>query len=373
MDYASQFKKHFQVHAQFYFVLAATFVFGLCAHGYRFLNLDLHHDTFYFSREAFVSWQISLGRPFHGLCWWALGHLGTPWVVGLISLFLLSLGNYFAIKIIKIKSSLLCALLCGVLTTNSVVTLIAATYLDVLDGFLLSYALAVFGVYLLTRGGRTCYFSIVAFGVSLSIYQCYINISIFLIMLLFLKEIMENGKSWDIFIHILKYCICLIGGGIFYLLIVLISSTIARVGLDTGIDGLAQIWNSQLYVTTPQSFLSLFFDTYKILVKYMLQPQTFHPVLAGAINGSIFIVSVSAFIFLLIKNKVKGLRLVLVLVCLALMPFGSNFAYFASGGHYTQLIYFPFFFLYAFAILLWEEAIPLINFEKIQYWGGVPN
>lgn len=358
---------HFQKHAQFYFILTVTFVFGFSAHGFRFANLYFHHDDYYFPEKPFGDWQISLGRPFQTLCWWAIGYLGAPWLVGLLTVVWMALGNYLVIRALNVRSLSFSALLCGVISTNTISTLLTATYIACSDGFMLAYCLSSMGIYLLAKNNRTWPLSAVVFACSLAIYQSFINIPIFLLLAILVRDTIRNYSLAALGKRIVKYLFALIGGGAFYLLIVFLSLRVFNIDLDNGIHGLGQAWTG---MGVGKYSIGLVFETYKAFIKYMLHPQTVHPFLAELINICIFVISISAFIFLLVRKKVTGLRLVFVIVCVVLMPFGINFAYFVSGGHYTQLIYFPFFFLYAFAIVLWQEAGALLGKEKKLSGGG---
>lgn len=79
------------------------------------------------------------------------GEFLNPWLIGFISLFLISISVFLIAEIFDINSKVLLVLISGIMTTNLTITAVTATYLYELDYDMCALFFAVFSVYFLKK------------------------------------------------------------------------------------------------------------------------------------------------------------------------------------------------------------------------------
>ena len=136
------------------FCLFWVFVSGLVAHGYAYFNASFSHDALFQLSADDHLWQLSLGRFLQPVVRAIRGQISSPWLLGALSLLYIALAAWLIVSLLELRSPLWRALTCAVLTVNTTVTLLNATYLPWVDMFMLSMLLAVAAVYLFERRGR---------------------------------------------------------------------------------------------------------------------------------------------------------------------------------------------------------------------------
>ena len=126
-----------------------VFALGLTAHGYRFMNPNFNHDSLYSLYEQGPELMISVGRFLRPVYRLLRGNLTLPAFGGSLALVYLSFASYLLVELLDIQNSWLIGLVCGVLTVNSTMSLMNATYMTDTDAYCLSFLLAVLGVWAL--------------------------------------------------------------------------------------------------------------------------------------------------------------------------------------------------------------------------------
>ena len=360
MKLQTQMEKHFSKYALLYFVLAATVLFGLCAHAYRFFNLDFSHDSLMIYEDDW-SVQIGLGRFLQPLYRMVRGDLGAPFLLCLLSLIWLALANFVVVSLLEIRTLGHIALLCGVLSTNAVLTFSYATYLPWVDVYTLAFLFAALAAWLTARYPFGFAAAWVPLTISLALYQSYLNVAVILLMIVFVKNVLDGLEAKELLIRIGRYLGALLGGlAVYYIVMRIVLAATGIAMLDTE-NGLAQLGNYDI-----GGLLGLVIDTAKYPIRYMLHPETYHPQVAAGINLAVFLLSLAALVRAAIVKKLKKVPLLLLVLCVLAMPFGINAVYFVSIGNQHSLMIFSFFFFYAFAVVLWEYhgGLPPIRFAE---------
>lgn len=129
----------------------SVFAWGMLAHGYRFLNNTISHDSLVEMNSAFVSDYIKLGSgrivvPVYRAIF--RGPVAIPWLVGCLALFWIGAAVYLVSRIFKMESPVLVVLTAGIFTVNITVSGLAGTYLHDLDCNMFSMLCAVGAVHL---------------------------------------------------------------------------------------------------------------------------------------------------------------------------------------------------------------------------------
>lgn len=110
-----------------------VFALGLTAHGYRFMNPNFNHDSLYSLYEQGPELMISVGRFLRPVYRLLRGNLTLPAFGGILALVYLSFASYLLVELLDIQNSWLIGLVCGVLTVNSTMSLMNATYMTDTD------------------------------------------------------------------------------------------------------------------------------------------------------------------------------------------------------------------------------------------------
>lgn len=360
MEFQARLQTHLSKHVRFYFVFGATFLFGLCAHAYRFFNLDFSHDSLMVFQDDDVV-QIGLGRFLQPLYRLVRGDLGAPFLLCLLSLVWLALANYIVVSLLELRSPVHTALLCGILSTNAVLTLSFATYLPWVDVYTLAYLFTTLAVWLAVRHPLGFAAAWVPMVCSLALYQSYLNVAVILLMIIFVKHILDGLETKGLLIRLAKYLGTLLGGLVVYYAVLRLVLAATGIPLLDGENGLMQLGNYEL-----SALLGLVISTVKYPIRYMLHPETYHPQLAAAVNLAVFAISLAALVRTAVVRKLKAIPLLLLALCVMAMPFGINAVFFVSIGNQHSLMIFSFFFFYAFALMLWERCgeLPPVRFAE---------
>ena len=348
MEVQVRIKKLFSQYALLYFVFAATFLFGLCAHAYRFFNLNFSHDSLMIWEDDWAV-QIGLGRFLQPLYRMLRGDLGAPFLLGLLSLVWLALANCIVVSLLEIRALRHIALLCGVLSTNAVLTFSFATYLPWADVYTLAYLLAALAVWLAVRFSWGFLAAWVPLALSLALYQSYLNVTVILLMIVFVKNVLDGLGTKELLIRIGRYLGALLGGLVVYYIVLQIVLAATGISLLETYNGLSQLWNYRL-----DTLWELVVATWKYPLRYMLHPETYHPRTVALVNWAVGLAAAAALVRTALAKRPAKIPTALLALCVFAMPFGVNVIFFVSKGNQHSLMIFSFFLLYAFAFMLWD-------------------
>ena len=192
----------------------SAFIIGFFTHCYSFFNLYLNHDGIdnmfaYKDMTASGRWLLK------AVCALSGGPC-LPLVIGILSIFYLSVACALITSMFKVKSKGYIVLLSALVATFPVVTQ-TFTYMFTADGYMLSFLLAVAAVFI-TRKYRFGFLQASALVcLSLGIYQASVSVCIVLFSLLIAVDILDGGKTKDVFVGILKYISCgAVGCGLYF-------------------------------------------------------------------------------------------------------------------------------------------------------------
>ena len=180
------------------FSLVCTFLWGLAAHGYCFLDNNVSHDSLNEFHAAILGNNIKVGSgrfitPIYR------DLLGTdvtlPWLIGLLSLLWLGIAVFFVLKLFHVDSKPLACLIAGILTTNIAVSSTAATYIHDLDSYCFAVMCATGAVLLWQRYDKGWLLGAIPLVITLGIYQSYLFVAVTLIAMVSILDLLE-GKSF---------------------------------------------------------------------------------------------------------------------------------------------------------------------------------
>lgn len=204
-------KKAVQIKDEWKIGFIATWIVGMLAHAYRFFNFLPTWDSMYNFKgtgETFYSGRCFLGF-FSGLS----TEYDMPWVNGALSLFYISIAVVLLIDMLEIKSRMACILLAGLVVSFPTVTSTFA-YMFTADGYMMAFLLSVLGIYLTHKWKHGIWPGIVCIGLSMGTYQAYISMTLTVILLIAIKDLVVEKKTFKTtFLEDWKYIALAVGGG----------------------------------------------------------------------------------------------------------------------------------------------------------------
>ena len=186
-----------------------TFLLGLLAHGYAFLQFQPSHDSLAEAVSDAVNWKckIQAGRFLKPVYDFVFGRFTSfPWINGIMALVFLALAGYFVAEMLDLRKKGQLALVCGILATNVTVTSISATYTQDLGADMCALALAMLGGFLWKeftgagpgvgkRAAVLCFAAIaVCLAASMALYQAFAFSFVTMVMVVSIKRCLEYPK-----------------------------------------------------------------------------------------------------------------------------------------------------------------------------------
>ncbi len=349
-----------------YVALISVFVFGLIAHGYRFVDLAFGGDSMLMIVQDDYLWQVSLGRFMQPLLLMLRGGMETPLLIGFLSMLWIGLSALIIIRMLNIKSYLGIILTAGIMVCNTVLTSANAAFLGWLDLYAVALFLAVLGVRLIDKDKIwQIILGILCIALSLGTYQSYLFVAVGLMMFIIIRELYSNSEIKKTLLKALRYVASLlIGGGIYYLLWKLILKMI-HLDAAESYNGIADVGN---YSNT--SIFGLIGLTYKKFFEFLCKPGLFiHPDMEGRLAGSFWplvLLFANILIFLMIIELIviinmitkKGLwAYILQALIVIFLPFGLGGVAFISKGLIHPLMIYGSYMIYIFFIAVMEDYL----------------
>lgn len=333
-------------------VLIFTFLIGLIAHAYCYLNSSFSHDSMSYVYNHDLLIYISVSRFIRPLLLLIKGRWIYPWLNGLLSLLYISITCYFLITILEIKNNYSIFLLCAILSTNASLTLLSATYIQDLDMNMFALMLSIIATYLLINNKNNklinYLISILIIVLSLGIYQTYIGFVITLFLFIYFKKIInrENIKDATLFI-IEKYFIVFVSCIIYFMASKLIMA-IFGVSVSSTYNEISSVLSKSINQLLEGISLSL-----EATINFIRYPNSNNTRIIALINLLLLIFSIITIVKIIIKNRINLSSVILISFILLLMPFTCNITTILSGM-YHDLTTYPLVLFYIFIIMLLE-------------------
>ena len=335
-----------------------TFLLGLTAYAYCFLNLTVSHDSLRAFYIAGKYPKASLGRIFYAAyITLTRGKIVLPWLIGVLGLCWLSVAVYFIARMFQMEKRVFVLLIAGICVTNPSLYATAATYIHDFDANAFAILLAVLTVYLWERAmavSKTnkkvfllCV-AVILMSLALGIYQSYVSVAITLMMLVCVKNLLNRKKSAAVFAEGL-WAIALLGmtAGL-YLLEVKIFSQVTGVSIlnndsYNGLGNMSQVLSGNVFMKL--------LDTYKSFItpfKNLILTSESQNLILAAMALMLLCIGV---IFTIGFLKTDWFGKVLLVFLVLLMPLGMNVSSFLSNGMYHVLMQYAVWFVYLLALL----------------------
>lgn len=332
------------------FAFGTAFASGLLIHLYRLTNNLLNWDSvynFHSSQNA-----IHLGRCFLTLTCGIGSYYDLHWINGLLSLFYLGLVCVLLVEIFQIQSKT-AIFFVSVITVSFPSVASTFAYMYTADGYFLAMLLMTFGVFLTLKKKRGFLPAIFIIAFAYGSYQAYITYAIMLVLTWSVLQLLFSDRSIkELLQYWGRFLLMGAGGTIFY---VVCNKILTRLegAVTSDYNGIAQMAlpNAENFLSAAKNclidFAYFFFGP--------LSDMSFYKIL----NIGLFVLLSIFFCFLFIQKKfwkTPG-RTLLLLFCLASMPFACSLIYFISPGvRYYMLMYAAFSLIYLLPVLLLDTA-----------------
>ncbi len=340
--------------------LLYTFLMGFFAHGFVLVNISVSHDAVFDFYDALAAHQhqIGLGRILEPLYreMTASGLL-MPWSLGVTAFFWLGIAVFLVCKLFDLCGRTEILLTAGIMTVNISVTAIAAAYTPWLAADMFALLLATAGVYCWylyvgQRRIRSLVFGAIAVVMSLSIYQCYLAVTVVLIILLSMQNLIKKDGAVKVFQDGCAGVGMIAAGGIVYYFLMKLVCGMAETPLAEGeYDSLTNLWDNQEPVLR-----RLAACLKEAATHFFAKDENIYPYQAvWAVNLLIGCVCVYLAVRLVRQKRAvlqKGEWLLLVLLT-AVLPFAAYMMRLLNP-HVHDLMTYAVWLLYLIPLLLWK-------------------
>lgn len=332
--------------AEYRFPVFSSVLFGLLSYMFAFTNKLVNLDDLSCLFNKGVT--IESGRWGLHLMSLIFPDFSIPWVYGMMSLMLITIGICICINLFSIRNRVLQVLIAGIIVTFPSQTATFA-YMFTAAPYAVSFLLSVSAAYLMCRGGwkaRTAALFCLIFSVS--IYQAYVSITAALLILYLIKETICSDKTEKAVIceGLLYVCFLALALGIYWVITKAVW-VITDISMGAYADE-ALVFNiDTLFSGAVQAYRSF----YRVLrYREQLLISSFAAQLAHILCFAIVGVEVVCWVV----SRQSIFRSALLLFLLAILPLGINCMYiFINVSHIYILMMYAFFTIYIlFAIVL---------------------
>lgn len=297
----------------------SALITGFLAHGFAFANKLVGYDEVgsLFDKGT----TASSGRWGLDLLSFIFPDFSMPWIYGILSVVLLSVAACVIVRIFRIRSKVLQALVAGSILAFPSLTA-TVIYLYTLSSYAVSFLLAVLAVWLLQRKSWKAWLTALVLMVfSLGIYQAYISIPASLLVLVLIQELLLDGSFWPVVKKGLFFLAFLILSLLGYLAVTQIFNILSGVELNSYAN--ARISFSLSYLPTGIYEAYVAFYRFFSIGMWGLLPNPW-----SQIVHVVCIAAVAVLLFLwLLQKKRTGLQLALLGVLIAILPLAINCMY----------------------------------------------
>ena len=339
---------------KFKFILIFTLIFMVIAHGYCYTNLNFSHDsmrTFFWNNHD----TVEIGRYLLPILLILRGKYYPPLLIGALTYISLVLIIYLLVDFFKIKSKGNIILISGIFSTSSTLTLLNATYLDFSDMYIFACLLMTLAAWLWKNYEKGYLYAIIPAFISLGIYQSYIGFFIGMVMLISIKDLIDNKNYKEVLSKGLKSLVTVFTSLVLYAICAKVIPIIFGMELTDSYNSMGGVFNYFINGGI-LSIIELIIKTYISVVKYIVKPSTYYNILISIFNIILILIGIIYIILFLRDKKIKNNNKMLLIILLIFLPFGINISTFLGCGVVHQLMIYSFFLLYIIPIIVIENG-----------------
>lgn len=362
--FKSFFEKNMFGLKKLFLIIIFVFIFGLIGNAYGFLDFNFSHDSSMMVQTDSL-WQVMIGRYLQPIYISVRGELYSPFLVGILSLIYISIATYLITEIFKIKSISGIILTSGICVTNSVFTLISATYIYLLDIFMFSLMCSCIGVYLCIKCNNKNVLAIIFFVISLGLYQSYWQVAIIIFMFSLVFDILNNIEYKKLLNKAFKYIMVLVSSILIYYILIEVFQDAYDVSSVKSYNSIPKL---STYLSVSNN-INLIKGAYKAVANYYIHPSIYGKKLVSLLTILCFIINGIIILISSIKNKISLKKIVILVLLGLLLPLGGNIVYVITQGMEHGLMIYSLFIPYIFCLALYEHNnIKLKSNIELSYY-----
>lgn len=330
-------------------VFLSTFIFGLIAHAFGLLNLNLSHDVLAEFSFDFKH-KVTVGRFLQPILRLIIGSvIVMPWLEGLIGFFFIACSAFIILKCLKIDKTIFVILISAIMVASTTMTSLIASYTHDFCSYTVAlyFACLLFSYYQRHKHSFKWYncIPIIVFAVvTCSLYQAYIAVAFSLIAVDFIVCLLNRESVKKELIRLLIIVGTLVVGVAVYYGLAYAVGAITGYGV-TPSGG--NNYNSIANIVKPLAHYVLgILDSYEAFAKVFFIPTTIvksttfvGSVLICCINGILLAYAIFALVRIIIKNKPSKLSVALVIIALLMLPLIMNVIIVVFGLKNELVIY----------------------------------
>lgn len=291
---------------------------GLIAHLFMFTTKMLNHDDI---GALFASdYGTASGRWFLPYVSNLDGGFSVPWLLGVLSIFIIAVAACFTVSVMRIRRPLGCVLTASLMVTFPVVTA-TMSYMFSADAYFLALALACFSAYITNKYKWGILPGAAAIALSMGIYQSYFGVAAVLMVGLLILDTLDGVLPVQkLIIKGVKLVATLALGMAAYMIIVKLSTRGTELVSYMGISEMGKLSPAVLPKLIAEAYLEYgqFFLFNKPAVHFSFLKYAF--LLTG-------VATILLVVFIIIKRKLKTGHIVLLALLAVVFPLAGNIVY----------------------------------------------
>lgn len=302
------------------FAYCAGAIFCLLVNAFIYTNTCFAHDSIQIFSD---STGISNGRFLVGPLLELVNRMQIPWVIGLITCFLMGFVIVFLSKIFKLNNKISIVLCAGFVVTSEAMV-VSHAYFSSVYIYVLSLLFAVLSVYIVDKKRYGIPLSIVFLCLSMMCYQAYIATAIALFIFKMLLNIFDNksGIKHQLLLTV-KYASISVAAAVLYYAIWKI---VLKILGETVVEYYA--YKNLGVIPTTEELIDRLDYAWSLATQLLLRNDIIDDFPALAICGCL--VSLIVFAVLVIKG-IKNRRIIFTLVYVVTYILSINLMYIISG------------------------------------------
>ena len=295
-----------------------TAIFSMLANGFAYLNLYPQHDSVNHMFEFAGTWELSLGRfllPYFGQL---QGQITMPWLVGLGSIFLISLMVWIICDLMDLQEGWQIAAVSGILSANLCITELAAVFTFTLTVYMLAALLGCLGAWVLLKRKSFWRYpaAMILFTLSMGLYQAEILVSVTLLAVAAVKALLAGDKPGKVILRYIGVAVTLVCAAALYYLLYQLFLDLHNLEPADSYNSLSNLQN-----VTPEALLVSVQDSYRAFFRFFYGEGCFvGRVLTRSCNIFLTALALILLVIHFIRHAGRWFSHVLTLLILAVLP-----------------------------------------------------
>lgn len=355
-------------HARFLWCLAASLLTGLCAHAYFYTGIGFSQDSLMLFTND-VDWQISLGRFMIPVYYYLRGRFTVPWLLGLYCILYAAISASLIASMMNIHKAGHLLLLCGIIMTNAAVTAQTATYVHVIDIYMLGFLMATVSVWLLWRYRLGFLPGIPLLMMGVGLYPAYFAAAAALCVMLVIQQLLDQSVTPKaLWLFIGKALLMLLAALLLYAAGVRAALLLRGTALSEGYNGISGVGDY-----SGVNIIQLLKNLYLYVIRFLKLPTANAPQLIKWCNLLMGAAALCQLVRLIVLRRLAWWRVVLLGIALVMLPLAANITYFISKGMLHGVMTMPLYLLYLFILLVHVLAQDVAQETDVCTVNGAKN